>query len=384
MSCRSPWIGRAGRRGPAPSARARAPSRAPPRCPRCGTRSHRPRSARAAGNPLAPPDTIEPRANHAADRELQPRAYRGGRRGAQPRRDRAPEPGAAQLVEEGRALAGDRGPGGSPRRASGAARRRLRVLGPPPARSVGGRGSRETRGKGRGTAHRGSRGAVRGARVPRSRGRRGGTASDLLIAALVVAAAALLAPAQATADENLANEPPFGGELPPPLVRPHSQRRPPRGFELSGREAARIAGRTEAVRDERVESPGIRAIAFERGDDWQVSYFTGSGPSRTEVAQAIVDGTTGRVLGSWHDHQLSAPLARGYSGAIAQKVNAPYVWLPLCLLFCAPFIDPRRPFRLLHLDLLVLLGLGVSLFFFNRAQITASVALTYPVLGYFL
>ena len=40
--------------------------------------------------------------------------------------------------------------------------------------------------------------------------------------------------------------------------------------------------------------------------------------------------------------------------------------------------------RLLHLDLLVLLGLGLSLFFFNRAEITASVALTYPVLGYFL
>ena len=32
----------------------------------------------------------------------------------------------------------------------------------------------------------------------------------------------------------------------------------------------------------------------------------------------------------------------------------------------------------------MLLGLGISLFFFNRAEITASVALTYPVLGYFL
>ena len=50
----------------------------------------------------------------------------------------------------------------------------------------------------------------------------------------------------------------------------------------------------------------------------------------------------------------------------------------------APFFDPRRPLRLVHLDLLVLLGLGISLFFFNRAEITASVALTYPVLGYFL
>ena len=128
----------------------------------------------------------------------------------------------------------------------------------------------------------------------------------------------------------------------------------------------------------------MRPVAFERGGDWQVSYFTGSGPSRTEVAQAIVDDASGRVLGAWHDHQLDAPLARGYSGAIAQKVNAPYVWLPLCLLFLAPFFDPRRPFRLLHLDLLVLLGLGVSLLFFNRGEITASVPLTYPVLGYVL
>jgi hypothetical protein len=33
---------------------------------------------------------------------------------------------------------------------------------------------------------------------------------------------------------------------------------------------------------------------------------------------------------------------------------------------------------------MVILGLGLSLFFFNRAEITESVALTYPVLGYFL
>src|SRR5205823_3559627 len=56
----------------------------------------------------------------------------------------------------------------------------------------------------------------------------------------------------------------------------------------------------------------------------------------------------------------------------------------LCLLFIAPFFDPRRPLRLLHLDLLMLLGLGVSLYFFNRAEIKASVALTYPVLLYVL
>jgi hypothetical protein len=204
----------------------------------------------------------------------------------------------------------------------------------------------------------------------------------LLIAALAAAALALSAPAPAAANESFADEPPFGGELPPPLVRPQSRQRPPTGFELSGGEAVRVADGAEAIHDEREDSPQMRPLALERGRDWQVSYFTGSGRSRTEVAVAIVDGQTGELLGAWHDQQLHTPLARGYSGAIAQRVNAPYVWLPLCLLFMVPFIDPRRPFRLLHLDLLVLLGLGVSLLFFNRGEITASVPLTYPVLGY--
>src|SRR4051812_40920308 len=77
-------------------------------------------------------------------------------------------------------------------------------------------------------------------------------------------------------------------------------------------------------------------------------------------------------------------MARGESGAFAGKLNAPYVWIPLCLLFFLPFFDWRRPFRLLHLDLLVLLAFGASHFFFNRGEISTSVPLAYPVLGYLL
>jgi hypothetical protein len=203
-----------------------------------------------------------------------------------------------------------------------------------------------------------------------------------LLILLCALALALVAPAQASADENFADEPPFGGRLPPPLVRPPSEGHPPAGFRLSADQAIRIANAAPAVTAERGQSPSMRPVAFERGPNWQVNYFTGSGSSRTEVAQAIVDDATGEVLGSWHDQQLFTPLARGYPGAVAQKVNALYVWLPLCLLFILPFLDPRRPFRLLHLDLLVLLGLGVSLVFFNRGEITTSVPLTYPVLAY--
>jgi hypothetical protein len=199
------------------------------------------------------------------------------------------------------------------------------------------------------------------------------------IACLLAAASA---PAAASAD-NPADEPPFGGQMPPPLVRPASATKPPPGFRLSARRAIAIAAATSVVADERTDQGRLRPVAFERGRrEWQIEFFAGSAAGREQVAQVIIDDRTGTVLEAWSGTQVTVKLARGYSGAIAQLVNTPYVWLPLCVLFVAPFFDPRRPFRLLHLDLLVLLGLGVSLYFFNRANIRASVALIYPVLGY--
>jgi hypothetical protein len=198
-------------------------------------------------------------------------------------------------------------------------------------------------------------------------------------AAIIALALTLLGAPAAAAQDNPADEPPFGGEKPPPLVRPPSESVPPPGFEISAREAIARADATGVVRDELAESPDAVPTAYVRGDRWQVTYRAGG----DEVALVILDAA-GNVEEAWRDHQVETPLARGYSGAIAQKVNAPYVWLPLCLLFVAPFFDPRRPLRLVHLDLLVLIGLGLSLFFFNRAEIDASVALTYPVLGYFV
>src|SRR3954452_18353281 len=280
-------------------------------------------------------------------------------------------------------LAGHRGPGRCPRRPARAPDPGMWIFGSSAARALGHRGARRARSEGRGPPHGPGGRALRGARGAQPGCRRRGASPHLLIAVLCAVALAIAAPAQASAAENFAGEPPFGGQLPPPLESPPSLSRPPAGFTFSGREAIDAANRADAVEAERTESPGMYPIAFERGDDWQVSYFTGPDDNRTEVAQAVVDNTTGEVLGAWHDTQLTDPLARGYSGAIAQKVNAPYVWLPLCLLFIAPFFDPRRPLRLLHLDLLVLLGLGVSLYFFNRADIKASVPMTYPVLLYF-
>jgi multisubunit Na+/H+ antiporter MnhF subunit len=77
-------------------------------------------------------------------------------------------------------------------------------------------------------------------------------------------------------------------------------------------------------------------------------------------------------------------MARGYPGAFGGKLNAPYVWLPLCALFAIPFLSIRRWRRLIHLDIAVLLAFGISHIFFNDANISASVPLAYPVLAYLL
>jgi hypothetical protein len=113
---------------------------------------------------------------------------------------------------------------------------------------------------------------------------------------------------------------------------------------------------------------------------WEVAYFEG-GEERVLV---LVDAHSGEVTESWTGYQVAWKMARGYSGAFGHKLNAPYVFVPLCLLFLLGLVDWRRLWRVANLDLLVLLGFGVSHYFFNRAEIGVSVPLVYPVLLYLL
>jgi hypothetical protein len=187
------------------------------------------------------------------------------------------------------------------------------------------------------------------------------------LAALVVLAAALAFAAPAAAA--------------PELKSPDSETKPPAGYELSANEAIDIASRSEVIRAERSKHRDFRPAAYTRGPArWQVSYFDGD----REVAQVRVDDSFGVVLEAWTGHQVAWSMARGYEGAFGRKLNAPYVWIPLCLLFLLPFLDPRRPFRLIHLDLAVLLAFGISHVYFNRGDIGVSVPLAYPVLLYLL
>jgi len=158
---------------------------------------------------------------------------------------------------------------------------------------------------------------------------------------------------------------------------------PPAGRRLSANRVLAIAGRLPKMRAVQREYRGSYGGAYLKGAfRWQVSYFSRGG--KKEIGQVAIDDATGRVIEQWTGFQVPWTMARGYPGAFGRHVNALYIWLPLCFLFFVPFFDFRRPFSLLHLDLLVLLSFSVSLAFFNNAHIYASVPLAYPPLLYLL
>lgn len=149
---------------------------------------------------------------------------------------------------------------------------------------------------------------------------------------------------------------------------------------VSEREAIAAADRDSKVIAEREKHPDLRATASLADGDWQIDYFSGD----KDLVQVKVDDVTGVVLESWSGYQVAWKMARGYPGAFGHRLNAPYVWLPLCAVFLIGLVDWRRPWRVANLDLLVLLSFGASHFFFNRAEIGVSVPLQYPPLLYLM
>jgi len=158
---------------------------------------------------------------------------------------------------------------------------------------------------------------------------------------------------------------------------------PPSGRRLSSNKVLAIAAALPKMRAVRAEFPGSYGGAYLKLPfHWQVSYFSRNG--KKEIGQVIIDDLSGRVLEQWTGFQVAWTMARGYPGAFGRHASALYIWLPLCVLFMLPFFNFRRPFSMLHLDLLVLLSFSVSLAFFSHGRIYGSVPLAYPPLIYIL
>src|SRR5213080_904591 len=201
------------------------------------------------------------------------------------------------------------------------------------------------------------------------------------MAALVAIVLLLIAPAPALASTTTTAT---TATDPNALSTPSRLDRPPIGHRLTGLKARAIAERVPKVIAARRGYPRSTVGVFLKGATrWQVSFYD-TRKRKKEIAQVIVDDTTGAVLEEWTGPQVAWTMARGYPGAFGRKAGALYVWLPLLVLFVVPFVDPRRPLRMRHLDLLVLCSFSVSLAFFSRGDIDASVPLVYPPLLYLL
>jgi hypothetical protein len=169
-----------------------------------------------------------------------------------------------------------------------------------------------------------------------------------------------------------------------PVVVPDSPDALPDGFAVTPREARAKADAQQAVIEARRQNRSLRAkviVPQYFGDKrYEVVYRDG----RRVVVDVHVDGVSGELLELWTGPQADTLLARGYEPSVGRSLNAWYVWFPLAVLFLAPFVDVRRPWRLLHLDLAVLLLFGASQYFFNRGQIDVSVPIATLLLVYLL
>ena len=163
---------------------------------------------------------------------------------------------------------------------------------------------------------------------------------------------------------------------------PVASEEPPRLVEESATEAALADPKITAWLERYPREPTTSATFRPESRTWTVKAWYGEAG---QVAQGVVEDTTGRVSESWTGPQVAWKMARGRAGAFGGKtLLKPYVWLAFCLIFLVGLADLRRPLSVRNLDLLVLLAFSISLAFFNRGEIFRSVPLVYPVLGYLL
>ncbi|MGI8631251.1 MAG: PepSY domain-containing protein [Solirubrobacterales bacterium] len=155
----------------------------------------------------------------------------------------------------------------------------------------------------------------------------------------------------------------------------------PDGYRVSEAEAIEAAGEASKVHKQADDKGELNPTARRKDNvRWEVFFYADG----DKVAEVVVDGKTGDVLEQWDGYQVAWKMARGYNGAFGRHVNAPWVWLPLCAIFFFGLLDWRHKLRIVHLDLLVLLGFSISHTFFDLAKVDASVPLVYPVLAYLL
>jgi hypothetical protein len=170
------------------------------------------------------------------------------------------------------------------------------------------------------------------------------------------------------------------GYRPPVVTVPSQLPETPFDYSVSASEAINTANADRRVEELRRKRGGLSAVPQATRGTWEINYIK----DNQAIALVVVDGNSDKVENVWTGPQVIWPMARGYEGQFGHLLNAPYVWIPLALLFFLGLFDFRAPLRIAHLDLVMLLSFGISEAFFNAAEIGVSVPLAYVPLVYLL
>ncbi|MEA2425169.1 MAG: hypothetical protein QOH13_1579 [Thermoleophilaceae bacterium] len=153
----------------------------------------------------------------------------------------------------------------------------------------------------------------------------------------------------------------------------------PPGFHTSARQAFQAAERTQAVRDATRRVGRLQAgINYDEHGAWRVQY---AGADRGgDQAEIEVDGRTGKVLRVWTGARLS-DIARGrYSRLGGDHGASLLVLVVLGILFALPFVDPRRLWRQVHLDVGLLLAFLVPFALWREQHLKAAYIVVFALL----
>ena len=155
--------------------------------------------------------------------------------------------------------------------------------------------------------------------------------------------------------------------------------------DLKKPDAERLAGQSPKVRDwlGRYTSHGIAITSqtsYDAGGAWTRHWWAGG----AEIARVTLDDKTRRITAAWTGPQVAWSMARGSFSAFGKRINDPWIFGTLLLVFAVGLIDWRRLASLRTLDVVALSSFSVSLWCFNKGLVFWSVPLAYPPLLYLL
>jgi hypothetical protein len=194
---------------------------------------------------------------------------------------------------------------------------------------------------------------------------------------LLVAAAALIAPAAALGSQPASK---LLLIVPgSPMAQVQSLDTVPLHFTSSARQAVAVAEHSPALLalHRRMHPLDVMPYVWRTEQPYWYVVFT----YRGQLEGTASVSRSGKLIGAWTGFQARAPYTHG---GWDSWLTTPWILVPASLLFLLPFFDPRRLWRMAHLDALAVLAFLASYVVLSQGHMESAIWLVYPPLIYLL